>query len=96
MGPEFNEKLQWARYLQMEHNEARRKERARMAKIEEEIKKEEEDKDVEDKYMNYNVEEESTEETKTDKIPEIFAVVFSLLFFGGLLGTIFWIIATLS
>ena len=36
MSPEFNEKMQWARYLQHEHDDARIKERARMARIEEE------------------------------------------------------------
>lgn len=99
MGPEFNEKLQWARYLQMEHNEARRKERARMAKIEEELKKEEENKDVEEKYMNYNVEEEKTEEHKDDKslglLGDMICTILAVLFFGGILGTLFWILGSL-
>jgi len=58
MGPEFNEKLQWARYLQLQHDEERRKEKVRIARIEEERKKEEENKDIENKYMNYEVEEQ--------------------------------------
>ena len=102
MGPEFNEKMQWARYLQLQHDEERRREKARMARIEEELKKEEENKDIEDKYMNYEFEEkteEKSEETKDDKslgfIGEIFSAVLSLLFVGGILGTLFWILGCL-
>lgn len=108
MGPEFNEKLQWARYLQLQNDEERRKEKVRIARIEEELKKqeeerkkEEENKDVENKYMNYNVEEqeENSAETENDKKPgftgEILDAAFSLLFFGGILGTLFWIFGCL-
>ena len=98
MGPEFNEKMQWARYLQLQHDEERRKERARMARIEEELRKEEENKDIEDKYMNYEF-EEKTEETENNKslgfTGEILGTIFSILFFGGILGTLFWILGSL-
>lgn len=51
------------------------------------------------KYMNYEVEEEeNTEETENNKslgfTGEILAVASSLLFFGGVLGTLFWIIVS--
>lgn len=99
MGPEFNEKMQWARYLQQQHDEERRKERDRMARIEEERKKEEENKDIEDKYMNYDFEEkteEKVEEPKDNKslgfIGEIFVAAISLLFFGSIFGILCWIL----
>lgn len=106
MGPEFNEKMQWARYLQMQHDEERRQERARMARIEEELKKEKENKDVEEKYMNYEVEEkteEKAEETEDNISLEllgrilgaILSTVLSILFFGGLIIGLFWILGTL-
>lgn len=51
------------------------------------------------KYMNYEVEEDKDTETENDKklgfTGEILAAAFSLLFFGGILGTLFWILGTL-
>lgn len=99
MGPEFNEKMQWARYLQLQHDEERRREKARMARIEEELKKEKENKDIEEKYMNYEFEEkteEKVEEPKDDKslglLGEVLAVAFTLLFFGSIFGILCWIL----
>lgn len=52
------------------------------------------------KYYNYEVEEEKKpEETENNKplgfTAEIFSVVFSLLFIGGIIGTLFWILGSL-
>jgi hypothetical protein len=51
------------------------------------------------KYYSYEVEEEKNAETENDKklgfTGEILAATFSLLFFGGILGTLFWILGSL-
>lgn len=63
--------------------------------------KEKEEENIIEKYMNYEVKEEkNSEETENDKklgfTGEILAVASSLLFFGGVLGVLIWVIVTLS
>lgn len=53
-----------------------------------------------EKYYNYEVEEEKKpEETENNKplgfTAEIFSVAFSLLFVGGIVGTLLWILGSL-
>ena len=52
------------------------------------------------KYYNYEVEEEkNTEETKNNKslglLGDVITAVLAMLFFGGILGTLFWILGSL-
>lgn len=90
MRPEFYEKLEWARYLQLQHDIERRQEKARMARIEEELKKEEENKDIEEKYMNYEFEVEEQEEEKPKESTDWSEVVFAIVYWGGLFGLLIY------
>lgn len=51
------------------------------------------------KYFNYEVEEEKTEEHKDDKslglLGDMICAILAVLFFGGILGTLFWILGSL-
>ena len=52
------------------------------------------------KYMNYEVEEEqNTEETENNKklglLGDVISAILAMLFFGGILGTLFWILGSL-
>lgn len=95
MGPEFNEKMQWARYLQLQHDEERRKERARMEqaqRMEEEFKKthyESVEELTMEKYYDYEVEEE---EEKPKESTDWSEVVLAIVYWGGLFGILIYAI----